>query len=371
MRPAAARPALLAVLLLFALGSLGALPVAAGSKTREASPGKRHANPPTRSRKPPPTYWGAWIGTHLTGIQPPWDMAAVQQFASLAGKGLSLVEFASPFADCGEWPCQYYRFPTSEMEAIRGYGAIPVLSWNSSGSPAETDDPNFQFADVLQGAHDAYIREFAEAARDWGHPFFLRFNWEMNGDWFAWSEAVNGNQPGEFVATWQRVHDIFTSVGAANVSWVWCPYADPHRKFGALQRFYPGDGYVDWTCMDGYNWGRNPTNPHPWRTFDLIFGKTYRSIVQRIAPEKPMMLAEIASIGSEKARSAWIKKMFWMLANRYRQVRGLIWFNQIDRGIDWILDDAPKAARTFAKGVRNPMFLGNTQGGLTGKIQAP
>ena len=52
----------------------------------------------------------------------------------------------------------------------------------------------------------------------------------MNGNWFAWMEGVNGNQPGEYVAAWRHVHDIFTAVGATNVSWVWCPNVDPGRK---------------------------------------------------------------------------------------------------------------------------------------------
>ena len=80
---------------------------------------------------------------------------------------------------------------------------------------------------MIAGRYDEYIREFAEEARAWGHPFFLRFNWEMNGDWFPWSEGVNGNPSGEYVAAWRHVHDIFAAVGATNVTWVWCPFVDP------------------------------------------------------------------------------------------------------------------------------------------------
>ena len=92
---------------------------------------------------------------------------------------------------------------------------------------------------MIAGTHDAYIREFAEDARDWGHPFFLRFNWEMNGNWFPWSEGVNGNQPGEYVAAWRHVHDIFTEVGATNATWVWCPNVDPGGKFSDLALALP------------------------------------------------------------------------------------------------------------------------------------
>ena len=66
---------------------------------------------------------------------------------------------------------------------------------------------------VIDGTYDGYIRYFAQKAKEWGHPFFLRFNWEMNGFWFPWSEGVNGNKSGEFVAAWRHVHDIFTAEG--------------------------------------------------------------------------------------------------------------------------------------------------------------
>ena len=125
--------------------------------------------------------------------------------------------------------------------------------------------PDFQLSDVLSGRYDSYIREFAEAARNWGHSFFLRYDWEMNGNWFPWNEAVNENNPGEYVAAWRHVHDIFTAVGATNATWVWCPYAEDDRHFTNLAPLYPGDEYVDWTCMDGFNWGKTRPTPTPGR----------------------------------------------------------------------------------------------------------
>ena len=32
-------------------------------------------------------------------------------------------------------------------------------------------------ADIANGSQDAYITQWAEAAKAWGHPFFLRFDW--------------------------------------------------------------------------------------------------------------------------------------------------------------------------------------------------
>ena len=356
---------------LLALGS-----AASGNSERQAAAKapQRATHPKHHRKKQRPTYWGAWIGPQLTGSQPPWDMSAAGRFSELTAKAPSLLEFATPFADCSRAPCSFYNFPRSEMETIRAFGAIPFFSWGaqSTPAPAGADMPDFQLSDIANGAYDSYIREFAEDARAWGHPFFLRFNWEMNSDWFPWGEGANGNQRFEFVPAWQHVHDIFTQVGASNATWVWCPYAYAEKpRFGALASYYPGDAYVDWTCLDGYNWARNGVNPQPWHSFDEIFGHAYRTIVRKVAPTKPMVLAEMASGGGPKAKARWLKEMFKQLRTKYRRIRGLIWFEQIDRGVQWPIESSGAATAAFRRGIRQPNFRPNLYPTLTGTPIAP
>ena len=50
--------------------------------------------------------------------------------------------------------------------------------------------------DIIGGAHDDYIRAWAEGVRDLGYPLAIRFAHEMNGDWYPWSEQANGNRRG-------------------------------------------------------------------------------------------------------------------------------------------------------------------------------
>src|SRR4051794_11515931 len=188
---------------------------------------------------PSSVYWGAWIGNQLTGTESPWDMNAVSRFEGMASKPLSLIHFAAPFANCSSSPCSFYGWPTTPMNNIRAHGSIPFFSWSSQSIPWAASEPDFQLSDVISGRYDAYIRSFATSAKAWGHPFFLRFNWEMNGNWFAWGSGANGNQPGEYVAAWRHVHDIFASVGANNASWVWCPNVDPGRVMAPIASFYP------------------------------------------------------------------------------------------------------------------------------------
>ena len=327
----------------------------------------------TQSSGAPSTlFWGGWIGSQLTGDEAPWDMNAVAEFEGIANKGMSVVNFSSPFANCSSSKCSYYDFPTQPMESIRSHGSIPFFSWGSQALGAGLNQPDFQLADVIAGTHDAYIRQFAEEARDWGHPFFLRFNWEMNGNWFAWMEGVNGNQPGESAAAWRHVHDIFTSVGATNATWVWCPNVDPENNLRDLASLYPGDEYVDWTGLDGYNWGTNPARPDKWRTFDQLYRSTYTEITETIAPSKPLIISEVGSTEHGGSKAAWIREMLAAVPVHYPKIRGLLWFEKYDDGMDWPIETSSSAAGAFAEGIQATSYRTNAYGSLgAGPIAPP
>ncbi len=327
-----------------------------------------------RHPRPKPVLWGAWIGDQITGTDAPWDMNAVTFFEQMLGKGMSLVEFSSPWQDCRREPCRPFGFPHQAMDNIRNHGSIPVFSWGAEATPSGgPEQPDFQLSDVISGRYDSYIAEFAAEARDWGHPFFLRFNWEMNGNWFPWSELVNGNGPGQYIAAWRHVHDVFVAAGATNATWVWCPYADTEKRLkkAPLKPLYPGSAYVDWTCLDAYNWGRNAVNPRPWRSFGQLFDPAYEELTRKVAPRKPMMLGEFASSSYGGHKALWLRKMFESLPRRYPRIRALVYFNTVDRGVDWPLEVSPPAAAAFAKGVRRRNFLENQFAGLAGSPILP
>jgi hypothetical protein len=329
-------------------------------------PAPAPAPTPAPAPEPAPTpapasssiFWGGWIGKQLTGEQPPWDMSAVTKFEQMAGKNLSIVNFSAPFANCptSGATCSFYNFPVNEMNNIRSHGAIPFYSWASQSIPSTRTEPNFQLSDVLAGTYDSYIRKFADAARNWGHPFFIRFNWEMNGGWFPWSEGVNGNKSGEFVAAWRHVHDIFSSV--------WCPNVDFQNDFQDLSTLYPGDSYVDWTGLDGYNWGTNPAKPDRWRGFDELYNSTYHKIVDTIAPSKPLMISEIGSTEYGGSKAAWIKDALAKIPSDYPKIRGVLWFEQSDDGMDWPIETSSGSTSAFAAGIQNPAYAENKFGAL-------
>jgi len=296
----------------------------------------------------PSLLWGAWIGTQFTGSEAPWDWNAVTAFeqGNAGGKHLSMVHWSSPFYSLA-WCGGYCNFGTSMFQKVRDNGVIPFFSWADGVSDAN----------VAAGARDSYIRSWASAAKSWGHPLFLRYAWEMNGSWFTWGVG-NGalgppNTAADYVAAWRHVHDIFTSVGATNVSWVWCPNVDPGGKFANLASVYPGDSYVDWTCLDGYN--RND----PWTSFSDLFGSTYDKIMQ-IAPSKPMIIGEVASTESGGSKAQWITDMFAALPTRFPNIRGLLWQDKYEDGWDIPIETSPSSSAAFAAGVGSSAFTTNT-----------
>jgi hypothetical protein len=316
-----------------------------------------------KTQAPPlPLYWGAQIGDQLTGEAAPWDMQALASFQGLTKKPLSLVSFSSPFAECDGSNCIFINFPLTPMENVRAYGAIPFFSWSSSATPETGPQRPWKLSKIIDGSLDPYLRQFATAAKTWGHPFFLRFDWEMNGFWFPWSEGVNGNKKGEYVAAWRHVHDIFKSVGANNASWVWCPNVDFTRKLIPLNRVYPGADYVDWTCLDGFNWGKR-TDSAGWQSFNQVFHETYKRVT-KLAPGKPVLIGETASNEIGGSKPAWIKNMLREVP-RYRKVRGLIWFDVKDRNTHWPLESSSKAGKAFAKGIRRTVYRPNEFGGIS------
>ena len=107
----------------------------------------------------------------------------------------------------------------------------------------------------------------------------------MNGSWFPWSEGVNGNRAGEYVAAWRHVHDIFTAVGATNVTWVWCPNVDYNNNLaGARPPTTPATRTSTGPASTATTGAPTRPSPSGWKSFDQIYRSTYQHIVETVAP---------------------------------------------------------------------------------------
>ncbi|HET7636594.1 MAG TPA: glycosyl hydrolase [Candidatus Limnocylindria bacterium] len=259
----------------------------------------------------------------------PWEPSRLDAVTSMLGRAPTI------FLTYQGWDRRFYA---SDEQQIAKRGAQHVLTWEPNGITLRS---------IANGEHDAFIRSFAQSAAAWGGRIYLRPMHEMNGSWYSWGRGVNGNTPQQFVAAWRRMHDIFVAAGATNVKWVW----SPNVRYGPeypLADLYPGNAYVDWVGLDGYNWGLDPHLGQPaWQSFEQIFGATYREITGSVAPGKPIMIAETASTENGGDKASWILKTFLTDAPKYPAVRALIWFNQADGRSDFRINSSSSSLAAF------------------------
>ncbi|HJW89035.1 MAG TPA: Ig-like domain-containing protein [Anaerolineales bacterium] len=331
-------------------------------------------------------YYGAYLdGDHYSLGDAPWVTQTIDTFEKNAGKPVSILHWGQAW----HWTKQagysgigdgyYQKFEASYFEKVRQRGTIPMINWNSweLSAGGSTDQPDYQLIDIINGAHDAYITQWARDAAAWGKPFFLRFNHEMNGDWYPWSEQQNGNNAGEYIQAWRRVHDIFEREGATNVTWVWAvntEYAsNPYSS--NLEGLYPGGAYVDWVAVDVYNWGTNPAKPDAWKSFSQLVSQTYNHLL-KLAPSKPIMLSEMASSEYGGSKADWLKDALeTQIPNIFPQIRAMVWFNKNayegSGNMDWVIESSSSSQQAFAAGVASSYYAANNFAGVAASPLKP
>ena len=259
-------------------------------------------------------------------------------------------------------------------------GRIPLVNW---------EPHKINFTKIVDGSLDATIVARANGSKALGKKFFLDFAAEMNGD-----EAWGGNNAPLYVAAYRHIHDIFVAgigenvdtagthldgecvgvamcssaqepvrsgiasapdfifvaAGATNVIWAWCPnVTDINGGNKNTMDYYPGDAYVDWTGVDGYNWG---TTNGGWQTFQQVFREIYPLLAAR---KKPIMIGEMSSaqVGGDKAK--WIDEIIPTLRASFPLIKCLIWFD-INKEADWRISSSPESEAAFIRMVNDPYF---------------
>lgn len=342
----------------------------------------------------PQVYWGGYLSGTQYGSSfgtAPWDTNTWNLFEQHATKKVSILSFSTPWYNAKGWPQNYVPFIPSLFDSVRAKGEIPFMNWGSWDYNNGPSQPEFSLKNIANGAHyiykgqtfDAFVTQWARDAKAWGHPFFLRFDWEMNGWWqFPWATAMDpsthktldNNTPADYIAAWRHVHDIFVREGATNVTWVWCPNISGGATV-PMSQLYPGDAYVDWTCLDGYN-----KDFKHWLSFNQVFGgdasyglkDSYHEILA-VAPNKPLLIGETASDewsldnGSGVSKAAWIKDALeTQLPTNFPKIKALLWFNwNSDAGSSYVIESTLAAQHAFAHGISLPYYATNTFGNIS------
>ena len=89
-----------------------------------------------------------------------------------------------------------------------------------------------------------------------------------------------------------------------------------------------------------------------------VFGPTYAALL-RLAPSKPIMIAEAGSSEYGGSKAAWLKQALSVeLPNAFPRVKAFVWFNSRKDG-DWPISTSASARSAFAAGIASPYFIGN------------
>jgi hypothetical protein len=311
-------------------------PTAAGSGP---SPSSRTATPKSDGRttaagrpgwggpvpfRPGKVMLGAYLG--LSGMTFGQALALRRQ---QLGRGERIIHLFYGFGD--RLPSRLGYLPS---------GTIPLISWRGAG-----------YQSILDGDSDPLIRAAARNLAKLARPVFLRWGWEMNGDWYPWAGPNNGDDPQAYVDCWRHLHKLFTAQGAHNVAWVWSVNWNNRPPTGSnrFQAYYPGDDYVDWVGLSGYNL----SHESPQTLYDPL----YDAYAQR----KPVFITEIgaADFGGV-TKGDFIRRFAAYVAQR-PAIGAVAWFDtdtHQDAPYNWRIDANADSLAAFKAMAVSARFAG-------------
>ncbi|MBV9128445.1 MAG: beta-mannanase [Verrucomicrobia bacterium] len=272
-------------------------------------------------------YTGAFIaGDEATITEDDVQLENIEAFESDVGKHQAILAFSS------YWGQQ--TFPTAAANVVIRHGSVPLIFWSPWDYPyLENKGPDrFRLDAILAGKWDAYIDQWADAARALGTPILVSFCNEMNGDWFPWSgtfygagDPVRGDGksdaaptpaatadssanpaaapppqpppaaagPEFFKRTYRYVVNRVRARGARNVLWVFHVnnFSEPVAPWNRLANYYPGSDCIDWLGVSVYGQQFPSTDPRDWKDFEGLLRPAYDELA-KLDPAKPIIVAE-------------------------------------------------------------------------------
>jgi beta-mannanase len=295
-------------------------------------------------------YVGAWVEGFWDNSDKTLDTSVLTDFEEVLDKKMAIAALYS------EWSYLSHQDLLLALNDVSGKGWVPMISANPyffEGCP-EKDASLYQA--IGRGDCDAFIRDIGRNFRSYGKTILFRFAWEMNLPDMYWSVSKVKSTPQEFINAWRRLHTILKEEEAMNVQFV-LSFNTSHAKTVPYADLYPGDSYVDWVAIDGYNWG----NSQPWggwADFNGVFRKSYDELI--VITDKPVMLSEVNSSPSGGNKAQWLEDMLTVqIPGRFPQVKALVFFNENKTDgeqVDWRLEKSPEYINVVKSSLQNVLY---------------
>jgi hypothetical protein len=272
-----------------------------------------HVPTPVPSPSASACYFGVWDDG---SSYPSTSYAGVQKFA------------AAPVKSATQYLAWLGPFPAAFNTLCAQNGATMYLNlepWNTWGGGA-----NPAMADIAAGKYDSYLSAtIGGAIKAGGHPVWLTFAHEMNGNgWYPWQQS-GGVTPAQWIAAWNHVVTTVKAAAGGLASFVWCPN---NNDVGPVTPYWPGS--VDIPGMDAY---LNTASAS--QTFASFVEPTVAEIATLTS--LPVWNAETGVAGTNRSTriSQFVSDM-----RADGRVRGLTWFNEAL----WLLQPTELQALTAA-----------------------
>jgi beta-mannanase len=282
-----------------------------------------------------------FVGVFREGA--PRNMNYINKYVEQAGKKPAMIMWYQDWAQA---------FPVAAAQSVIDAGAIPHIVWE----PWYWGDNNkIKLADIINGKWDSYITTWAKDIKKFGKMVFLRPAHEFNIEGYPWGIVNNDKSPETYIKAFRHIVDIFKREKVTNVKWIWCfmNFSFPDEPWNNWEKCYPGNDYVDWIGIDGYNWGTTQ-NWSDWQELKYMFRDQVRQC-KKLWPSKPIMIAEFACAEKGGDKAAWIKQLPGYLKSSLRDVDALLWFDE-KKETDWRINSSSRVLAAYAEIMKDPIF---------------
>ena len=208
--------------------------------------------------------------------------------------------------------------------------------------------------DIISGKLDDYFYDYFSDSIDKNKnfgiasPIWFRPMNEFNSNWVPWGLA-----PDQFRAAWRRMYNIAEQVGAAEQHiFVWSPNhrSYPDQLWNKMERYWPGDQYVDWVGVSCYP----PSVQYVGTESNRYTVERCREVNQKYGSYKPMMIAE-GGYSDTVDRSEFVRQWF-SFHEVYPSFKAMIWENHNTR----VIQADKNALEIYRKEVQNPYWISTT-----------